>query len=303
MQLENCCYGEIEMLSLNLVRKGILGEIMHAEGAYIHDLRSMMYAERKDGGYESYWRLKWNAKHNGNCYPTHGLVPLMQSMNINRGDRFDYLTCVATNQVGMDLYAKGKFGAGSWQAKVHPKRGDMSTTLIRTVNGKTIMIQHDVTSPRPYSRINLLSGTKGLIKDYPYRIALETTPGEGAHGWMKKDDARQFRIENRHPLWKDAGEIAKKVGGHGGMDFLMDLRLCYCLQNGLPLDMDVYDLATSCSLCELTERSLRDRSNSVDVPDFTRGAWETTPPLGIVSIDISKLDFKSVKSDSSQLNV
>ena len=303
MQLENCCYGEIEMLTLNLARNGKLGEIMHAEGAYIHDLRELNYLDPVAGGYQGYWRLKWNAKHGGNQYATHGLVPLMQTMGVNRGDRLDYLTCVATSQFGMDNYAKIKFGEDSWQARLHPKCPDMSTTVIRTVNGKTIMIQHDVTSARPYSRINLVSGTQGILNDYPYRIALAEKPGDGAHGWYSPEQAAQVREEFKHPLWKAAGELAQKMGGHGGMDFLMDLRLCYCLQNGLPLDMDVYDLAASCSVAELSERSAANRGQSQDVPDFTRGGWETAKPLGIESVDLGKLGLSDVKKDESALNV
>jgi len=308
MQLENCCYGEIEMLSLNLARNGKFGEIVHAEGAYIHDLRELNYLDPQKGGYQGYWRLKWNAEHYGNPYATHGLVPVMQAMNVNRGDRLDYLTCVSSNQFGMDAYAKVKFGEDSWQAKLHPKCGDMSTTVIKTVNGKTIMVQHDVTSARPYSRINLVSGTQGILKgigrEYDFQIALAEAPGEGAHAWLDREAANRLADEYQHPLWKVAGELAQKIGGHGGMDFLMDLRLCYCLQNGFPLDMDVYDLAASCAVAELSERSALHRGDSQDVPDFTRGAWKTAKPLGIESIDEAMVSrIINVKKDDSQLNV
>ena len=305
MQLENCCYGEVEMLTLNLVRKGMLGELVHGEGAYIHDLRDLNYLDPAKGGYQGYWRLKWNRDHTGNPYPTHGLLPIMQAMDINRGDRFDYLTCVASAQIGMDNYAAIKFGKDSWQAGLHPKCGDMSTTTIRTVKGRTIMVQHDVTSARPYSRINLLSGTQGILSDYPLRIAMTAERGGGAHSWFSPQETERVRQEFRHPLWKVAGELAQKMGGHGGMDFLMDLRLSYCLQNGLPLDMDVYDLAASCSLCELSERSATNRGASQDVPDFTRGGWKTAKPLGIETVDLSKLGITldDVKEDKTQLNV
>ena len=303
MQLENCCYGEIEMLTLNLVRQGMLGELVHAEGAYIHDLRELNFLDPAKGGYQGYWRLKWNTEHTGNPYATHGLLPLMQAMNVNRGDRFDYLTSVSTRQIGMDAYAKTKFGADSWQARLHPRLGDMNTTVIRTVNGKTIMIQHDVTSARPYSRINLVSGTQGILNDYPFRIALAEKPGAAAHAWFDEKRAAEIRETYKHPLWKKAGELAKKVGGHGGMDFLMDLRLCYCLQNGLPLDMDVYDLATSCSLAELTERSATNRGASQDVPDFTCGGWKTAKPLGIEDVDLEKLGTIDGRRSDAQLNV
>ncbi len=304
MQLENCCYGEVEMLALNLARQGVFGEVMHGEGAYIHDLRELNYMDPSKGSYQDYWRLRWNCAHTGNIYPTHGLLPIMQVMNVNRGDRFDYLTCVATKQYGMDNYARIKFGETSWRAtQVHPVHGDMSTTVIRTVKGKTIMVQHDVTSPRPYSRINLVSGTSGILCDYPLRVAFEKEPGAGAHSWFTPEETQEIRMKYRHPLWQVAGELAQRIGGHGGMDFLMDLRLCYCLQNGFPLDMDVYDLAASCSLCELCERSVLNRGASQDIDDFTRGGWKTAKPLGIETVDIEKLGLTDVKHDDTQLNV
>ena len=303
MQLENCCYGDVEMLTLNLVRQGKLGELVHGEGAYIHDLRELNYLDPAKGGYQDYWRLRWNTVHYGNPYPTHGLLPIMQAMDINRGDRFDYLTCVSSNQIGMDAYARVKFGEDSWEAKLHPRCGDMSTTVIRTVKGRTIMVQHDVTSARPYSRINLLSGTQGCLNDYPFRIALADKPGASAHQWFDAAQTEKIYKEYQHPLWKVAGALAQKMGGHGGMDFLMDLRLCYCLQNGLPLDMDVYDLAASCSICELSERSALNRGASQDVPDFTRGGWKTAKPLGIETVDLEKLGIRDVTRDESQLNV
>ena len=316
MQLENCCYGEAEMLSLNLVRKGLLGEIQHAEGAYIHDLRSLCYLDMAHGGYQNYWRLRWNQRHVGNPYPTHGLVPVMQALNINRGDRFDYLHCLQCDPLCNDAFAAAKYGSGSWQANVHPECGDQSVTTIRTVKGKTVMIQHTVNSPRPYSRINLVQGTKGVFsgisfpskEDYvsngnAVQIGWEKELGAGCHSFFDYERLQQIREEYKHPLWKAAGELAVKMGGHGGMDFLMDLRLSYCLQNGLPLDQDVYDLAASCSLCELSDRSCRDRGNSVDVPDFTRGGWETAKPLGIESVDISKLGLEDVRKDDSALAV
>ena len=304
MQLENCCYGEVEMLALNLCRLGKLGELVHGEGAYIHDLRGMCYAEWDKGGYYDYWRLRYNKDHPGNQYETHGLGPICQYMNINRGDRFDYLVSVDSQQLGFHDYAAHHFPEGSWQRQWKIQMADMNTTLIKTAIGRTIMVQHDVANARPYDRINLISGTRGILQDYPYRCAIEQKPGAGAHSYDPKF-AEDIYKEYKHPLWKKAGEIAKKVGGHGGMDFLMDLRWSYCLQNGLPLDMDVYDLASWCSLGELTEVSARNRGRSMDVPDFTRGGWKTAKPLGIVDVDLAKLGLSasSVGKDSSALNV
>jgi len=225
------------------------------------------------------WRLDWSKDHSGNLYPTHGLGPVAQTMGINRGDRFDYLSSMSTNQLGMSLYAKDKFGENSPEAMQGYELGDMNTTLIKTSNGKTIMVQHDTTSPRPYSRIHLISGTKGIAQKWPdRRIALEPE----AHGWLDTEKYDKLINEYEHPLAKKVGEKAREVGGHGGMDFIMDWRLIQCLREGLPLDQNVYDAAAWSSVVELSEISVRDRSNSVKVPDFTRGVWKDTEPLGIV---------------------
>ncbi len=277
MMLENCCYGESEMLALMLCRQNVLGTLVHGEGAYIHDLRALKFSK---SGYQGMWRLEYSKNHTGCPYPMHGLGPIAQYMDINRGDKFEFLTSISSNQFGMSEYAKEKIGKDSPEALQPYKLGDMSTTIIKTFKGRTIMVQHDTTSPRPYSRINTISGTKGILADYPLRIALEPK----AHGWMDEKQLAEVKEKYTHPLWKKSGDFAKKVGGHGGMDFLMDLRLCYCLQNGLPLDMDVYDAAAWSCLLELTERSTLKRGATMDIPDFTRGAWKTAQPLGIVTV-------------------
>ena len=279
MMLENCCYDFFELATLNMARNGVFGDIMHAEGAYIHDLRWLKFD--KINGYWNMWRLQYSKWKNGNLYPTHGLGPVAQIMDINRGDRFEYLTSMSTNQVGMSLYAREKFGADSPEARQRYTLGDMNTTLVRTFGGKTIMIQHDTTSPRPYSRIHLLSGTKGVARKWPsQKIALEPN----AHKWLKQEEFKELMNEWEHPLSREIGEKAREVGGHGGMDFIMDYRLIYCLRNGLPLDQDVYDAATWSSIVELSEISVNNRSNSISVPDFTRSAWETAKPWGIVTV-------------------
>ena len=315
MQLENCCYGEEEMLGLNLVRKGMLGELVHGEGAYIHDLRMSNYKSEAAGGYWKRWRYEWNAAHKGNQYVTHGLGPIAQYMDINRGDRFDFLVSLESNQANFRAYAAAAFGPQSGDARRAVAMGDMNTTLVKTALGRSIMIQHDVSSPRPYSRLNLITGTKGVFQGMPWRtygkkpsmmrLGFEDPekPGSGVHEFYEEAKTAEIREKYRHPLWKKVGEIAKKVGGHGGMDFIMDLRWAYCLQNGLPLDMDVYDLAAWCSIAELSEKSVRSGSMPQKFPDFTRGGWKTAKPLGIVDVDLSKFDFKGVKKDASALNV
>jgi len=269
MQLENCNYDFFELATLNMVRQGVLGEIVHAEGAYIHDLRASKFNE--ENGYWNMWRLRHNQTRNGNLYPTHGFGPICHVLNIHRGDKMEYLVAVASEQFGMSEYAKKKFGEDSDYATREYARGDMNTTLIKTAKGKSIMIQHDVTSPRPYSRIHLLSGTKGFVQKWPIQgIALEPF----AHDFMENEEMEKLLSEYEHPITKEVGELARKVGGHGGMDFTMDYRLIYCLRNGLPLDQDVYDAAEWSAITELSEKSIANQGMPVKVPDFTRGAWK-----------------------------
>ena len=299
MMLENCCYGETELLALNLCRKGLLGDLVHGEAAYVHDLSSQ--ALRKEGDIE-WWRLDWNAAHRGNQYPTHGLGPVCQYMGINRGDQFDYLVSLESRQARFSLLAETK-RSGRYLGR-DIAMGDMNMTLIRTKLGRSILLAHDVSSARPYTRYNTIQGTKGILADYPYRVAFEKDVGDkGAHEFLDPYAAEKVRQENMHPIWRAAGELGKRIGGHGGMDFVMDLRWCYCMLNGLPLDMDVYDLAAWCSMCELTERSVCNRSDSVDCVDFTRGAWRTTAPLGIGTIDMSRFKFKNIGAQKDALNV
>ncbi|MEG1635238.1 MAG: Gfo/Idh/MocA family oxidoreductase, partial [Rikenellaceae bacterium] len=255
MMLENCCYDYFELTTLNMIQQGVLGEIVHGEGAYIHELKSMILG---DG-----WRKGWNMKHNGNLYPTHGLGPVCQAMNIHRGDKMDYLVSISSNQFGMTQLAKEHYGENSPEAKATYARGDMNTTIIRTAKGKTILVQHDVTSPRPYSRLHTISGTKGFIQKYPTEnIALVPTQ----HAFLTDAQRDSVMKAYEHPIVKQIGEAASKVGGHGGMDYIMDWRLIYCLNKGLPLDMDVYDAAEWSSLVELTRVSLEANGNPVEVP-------------------------------------
>jgi predicted dehydrogenase len=269
MMLENCCYDFFELATLRMAQEGVFGEIMHCEGAYIHDLRWLMFDEKS--GYWDMWRLKYNAVHTGDPYPTHGLGPVCQILNIHRGDRMKSLVSMSTDQQGLTAYAREKFGDTSAYAKIPYTLGDMNTTLIRTERGKTIMVQHDVTSPRPYNRIHLVSGTKGFAQKYPsQQIALEPN-GHRAFTAEQRDSVLK-RYE--HPFVTRIGEIAKKVGGHGGMDYIMDFRLIYCLRHGLPMDEDVYDAAEWSSIIPLSEQSVRKGSEPVGIPDFTRGAWK-----------------------------
>jgi len=275
MMLENCCYDFFELLTLNMARQGFFGEIIHAEGAYLHDLLEENFSKKQ---YQGMWRLKDNYK-NGNLYPTHGLGPVAQVLDINRGDKMDYLVSVSGNDFMMaakakELAAKDDFYKGFSDKSF---RGNMNVTTIRTSKGKTIMVQHDVTSPRPYSRLHLISGTKATAQKYPLpaRIAINHLD------WITPEEMKVLAQKYQPPIVKKIGEMAKKVGGHGGMDFMMDWRLIDCLRNGLPLDIDVYDAATWSSIKPLSEISVANRSSSIDVPDFTGGSWKTNRPVDI----------------------
>jgi hypothetical protein len=233
--------------------------------------------KQADGAYTDMWRLKENAARNGNLYPTHGLGPVCQAMNINRGDKMEYLSSMSTLDFTMgpkekELAAQDPFYAPWKDAKF---RGNMNTTIVKTALGKTIIIQHDVSSVHPYSRIHLLQGTNGKVVKYPKELI--------ALGEEWADEAKMKELYDKYSpeIVKKLGEMAKKVGGHGGMDFIMDWRLMDCLRNGLALDQNVYDGALWSSIAPLSEWSVANRSQSIDVPDFTGGSWKTNKPHGI----------------------
>jgi Glycosyl hydrolase 109, C-terminal domain/Oxidoreductase family, NAD-binding Rossmann fold len=275
VMLENCCYDFFELLTLNMARNGVFGELVHAEGAYLHNLLDLNFSKT---GYADMWRLRENASRNGNLYPTHGLGPIAQCLDINRGDKMDYLVSMSSNDFLMGDTARQKAATDPFFQEFANKnyRGNMNTTVIKTNKGKTIMVQHDVTSPRPYSRIHQLIGTKGIACKWPEppRIALGN-----AEKWMDETQMKELEEKYTLPIVKHVGRFAKKVGGHGGMDFIMDWRLIDCLRNGLPLDHDVYDAALWSSIAPLSEKSVASRSQSLDVPDFTRGAWKSNKPM------------------------
>lgn len=275
MMMENCCYDFFELLTLNMVRKGYFGDVVHADAAYIH---SSGGADGLVSGKSRIWALEEKQRHNGNLYPTHGLGPVCQAMNINRGDKFTYMVSMSS-----DDFMRGK--AVHEKAKEDPYYerfdgsnfcGNMNTSLIRTENGKTIMLQYDVTSPRVYSRIHMLSGTKAACMKYPLPARISTK-----EKWLNDAEMKELEDKYTPETLKRIGNMAKKVGGHGGMDFLMTWRLIDCLRNGLPMDQDVYDAALWSVIWPLSEWSVANKSKPVDVPDFTRGAWKTNEPTDV----------------------
>jgi predicted dehydrogenase len=272
VMLENCCYGWAEMLVLNMVRAGELGELIHAECAYIHDLRKLLFEDEGEG----LWRRYEHWRRNGNLYPTHGLGPVALYLDINRGDRFDHLVSMSSPSLGLQAYRDRTLPPGDPKRMETYDCGDMNTSLIKTARGRTIVLQHDTVSPRPYSRINLVSGTKGTFCGYPARLFLDGQEPHDEWTFLEEDPEERGdgKLEERFedPLWKKLREPAKE-SGHGGMDYIMSWRLIQCLREGLVPDMDVYDAAAWSVPAPLSELSVARGSAPVPFPDFTRGGW------------------------------
>jgi Oxidoreductase family, NAD-binding Rossmann fold len=272
VMMENCNYDRPEMMVYTMVRQGLFGEILHAEGGYLHDLRSIKFADRGEG----LWRRAWATKVNANLYPTHGLGPVANCLDINRGDRFEYLVSMSGPSRGLQDWAAAHLPDDSPKRQEKYVLGDVNVSLIKTARGKTIVVEHCTNLPRPYSRIHIVQGTKGLFQGYPERLYIE---GRGTEDkWQNMADVL---AEFDHPLWKEM-EATAKGAGHGGMDFIEDYRLIKCLREGQPTDMTVYDAASLSAVVHLSAQSVGKRAASVDFPDFTRGRWKTTPPLPIV---------------------
>lgn len=277
MMLENCVYDFFELTCLNMAQQGLFGEVLHAEGAYIHNLEPFW------DYYHDNWRLDFNQKHSGDVYATHGFGPDCQVLNIHRGDKLEYLVSMDTKSVvGLEV-AKEKMGVDTFA------NGDQTSTLVKTRNGKTILIQHNVYTPRPYDRMYQLVGTKGFADKYP-NSAFAFEPDQiadaaaeydnlSSHSYVPREVRDSLMAKYKHPIAREIEEKAREVGGHGGMDFIMDYRLVWCLRNGKPLDMDVYDAAEWSCLGELTAASIANGSKPVKIPDFTRGRWNKVDGL------------------------
>lgn len=310
VMLENGCYNERRISALNLCRSGLIGDVYYGEAYYAHDLRELFFPgleKERSGWYSEHWRIEWFRHHRGNTYPTHGLGPLAQIMDIGRGDQFDYLVSMETPAFGQQAYGTWKYGRDEMAKRAPVINGDANTTLIKTKNGKTIYLVHDVTSPRPQRRLGFIQGTKGALDvDPDFRVAFETAPRErfpeghpAGEVWRTEIGGRSVLDVYRHPYFEKATPLARKVAsrgslfGHNIVDALMDIRIVHCLRKGLPLDQNVYDLAAWSSVCELSERSVKDRSQAIDFPDFTRGAWKTLPRFDISAADIAAMDLRT----------
>ena len=248
-----------------MVRAGLLGELVHGECAYNHDLRQILF-ETKD---EGIWRRRHHTLRDANLYPTHGLGPVANYLEVNRGDKFDYMVAMSSPHLGLEEYRRANLASDDPRQKETYKCGDYNTAVIKTAKGRTVMLQHNVSTPRPYDRINLIQGTKGIFRDYPPRIFVDGQAG--GHRWTTLD---KYKETYEHKLWREVGERARQKGGHGGMDYIMCYRLVQCMREGLEPDMDVYDAAAWSAPGPLSEMSVAKSSTSVKFPDFTRGRWK-----------------------------
>ncbi len=283
MMLENVNYSRDELMFLNMCRKGLIGEILHGEAAYIHELRWQMEEQERGTGS---WRTHHYANRNGNLYPTHGLGPVAQYMNLARqDDTFGSLVSFSTPSRGRELYAERNYPADHKWNQLDFKGGDLNTSIIKTTLGKTILVQWDETSPRPYSRLNLVQGTKGILAGFPTRVALEGGVDgitKDHHSWVQGEQLEKLYEKYDHPLYKRLN-VAAKGSGHGGMDGIMVYRIVECLQKGLPLDQNVYEGCLWSAVSPLSERSVASGGAPQPFPDFTRGNWKDTAPLEIIS--------------------
>ncbi len=257
IMLENCCYDEFELTLLQMVRQGRLGEIIHAEGSYLHDLRERIASNDEGGRKWANWQVEFMKKHNGNPYPTHGLGPIALAMNIHRGDRMKSVVSVSSKRLVAGEYE---------QALV----GNMNSSIIKTEKGHTILVQHCISLPHPYSRSFLLSGTKGFAQKYPIPQLAFDPEGERA---ITGEECSHLLKQYAHPFVEQFKPKGEKLCGRRWIDYAMDSRLIHCLRNGLPLDMDVYDAVEWSCLVELSERSATNGGTPIEIPDFTRGDW------------------------------
>ncbi len=277
MMMENVCYGDEELWILNMVQQGVFGTLTYAEAAYIHDLREQMFSKN---GYYNMWRIRHHIRQDGNLYPTHGLGPVAQYMGIERGDRFDHLVSMSSLQASLSEHSLTVESDNEFYNRQDFVHGDMSNTLIKTAMGRTILVQHDVVTPRPYNRINALAGTKAYHEGYPSRLSVQ---GMESHSWLGEEEYQAMREKYKHPIWDALKEEIAQNGGHGGMDFVQIYRLIDCLNRGMALDMDVYDGADWSVVTPLSKLSVELGSVPIKFPDFTRGKWQGKRAYGIMA--------------------
>ena len=291
MMLENVCYRRDVMAILNMVRQGLFGELIHLQGGYQHDLREVKfndgihaYGHGCEIGDRAWTEAKWRTQHsvnrNGDLYPTHGIGPIAQYVNINRGNRFTSLSSFSSKARGLHNHIVNTCGESHPNAKINFKLGDVVTTSINCANGETILLQHDTDLPRPYSLGFRVQGTNGLWMDVNNGIYLE---GKSAkpHQW---DDAKTWLDKYDHPLWARWSKDAQG-SGHGGMDFYVIHSFIESIKRNAATALDVYDAAAWSAIAPLSERSIELGNQNIEFPDFTNGQWMNRKPIFALNDD------------------
>lgn len=278
IMLENCCYNEEELFVLNMIEEGVFGDLTHCEGAYLHDLRAHMLSSDY---YQDQWRLKHHIDRDGNFYTTHGLGPISFYLGIGRGDMFSHLSSMSSRELNLSKTAK-KMDSAYTEFKC----GDMNSTLIKTELGKTILLQFDVHTGRPYSRINKVVGTNAVHDGYPSRLYIDKEELVfWGHRWLEGGDYNAYKQKYTHPIIKKLKSISQDFKqGHGGMDFVMIYRLIRCLNLGMPLDMNVYDGVMWSAITPLSELSVASKSLSIPFPNFMGEKWKKNNKLEIMHV-------------------
>lgn len=285
MILENVCYRRDVMAVLNMVRMGMFGQLSHVQCGYQHDLREVKfndgvhpYGGGVEFGAKGFSEAKWRTQHsvdrNGDLYPTHGLGPVAEMLNINRGNQFLYLTSMASPSMGLHDYIVKKGGENHPNAKVKFKLGDVVTTLIKCANGETIMISHDTNLPRPYSLGFRVQGTNGIWMDDNKSIYLDGVSPK-KHQW---EEFKPYQQKYDHPLWTTHAADAENAG-HGGIDYFVLRAFIESIKRKVAPPIDVYDAAAWSAIAPLSEESIKNGSAPVQIPDFTRGKWKTNKPI------------------------
>ena len=274
--MENCNYDKVEMMILNMVKKGLFGDLIHAQCGYLHDLRAIKYSDNGEG----LWRRQHSIDRDGDLYPTHGLGPVAQCLDINRGNNFKYIVSMSSKSRGLKLFAEEHFGKDSKEAQEKIKLGDVVVTMLKTYNGESVILTHDTNLPRPYSRDIYIQGTNGVIRKYP-EPKIHLHGSSPAHQW---EGIENYMKKYEHPLWIKMRKDMEGAAGHGGMDYLEDYRLVNSYLKGVEPDMDVYDAAMLSAVCELSEKSIAKHGKPMKFPDFTRGMWQTKRELHVMDV-------------------
>jgi predicted dehydrogenase len=281
MTLENVCYRRDVLAVLNMVRNNVFGELVHLEGGYQHDLRGVLFNDgvRFDGKGaefgpntvgEAQWRTQWNADRNGDIYPTHGVGPIMNYIDINRGNQFTNLVSFASKAKGLHQYIE-KVSPGNKNLSVNFKNGDLVTTMLNCANGETVTLTHDTHLPRPYSLGFRVQGTEGLWMDVADSIYIEGKSGT----YDEWDKAKTWLDKYDHPLWKKYEHQADGAG-HGGMDWFVFNAFVESVRQKKQTPIDVYDSLTMSVITPLSEKSIKEGNMPQQFPDFTKGKWKTS---------------------------